>query len=83
MVCCTPIVFLHITGSKVCRFCSVFERGLQFVGTDYAAYGLWSKYINYTAGNGGPKAAALIYRRALGQPLKELDKCFNRCGLLL
>ncbi|EIE26590.1 hypothetical protein COCSUDRAFT_59113 [Coccomyxa subellipsoidea C-169] len=56
---------------------SVFERGLQFVGTDYAAYGLWSKYINYTAGNGGSKAAALIYRRALGQPLKELDKCFN------
>ncbi|CAL8466906.1 g6442 [Coccomyxa elongata] len=56
---------------------SIFERGLNFVGGDYAGYGLWSKYITFTARQESTKAAAQIYSRALGQPLKDLDKCFN------
>lgn len=60
--------------------CSIFERGLNFVGGDYAGYGLWSKYITFTARQESTRSAAEIYRRALGQPLKDLDKCFNRCN---
>ena len=58
--------------------CRIFERGLNFVGGDYAGYGLWSKYISFTARQESTGAAAQLYCRALGQPLKDLDKCFNR-----
>jgi hypothetical protein len=44
------------------------------VGNDWAAHALWEKYAAYLLGQGAPVQAAAAYRRALGRPLKELDR---------
>ena len=59
---------------------SVYERGLGFVGSDWAAQSLWKKYAAFEAGVGAPLAAAQVYRRALGRPLRDLDMVMTRCG---
>jgi hypothetical protein len=68
--------------SRRCSFVprSVFERGLGFVAGDYAAHGLWDKYLAFLTGQNDTLKAAQTYRRILGQPLKELDRYYERCA---
>ena len=56
--------------------CSAYERGLGYVGSDWAAHALWEKYGAYCGAQGEPVQAAAVYRRALGRPLKELDRVY-------
>ena len=44
------------------------------VGRDPGAHGFWDKYIHWADGAKEPFRVVAIYRRALGQPLKQLDK---------
>ncbi len=62
-------------------FCSVFERGAAIVGRDAAAHGFWDKYLRFAGAIKEPFRAASIYRRALAQPLKQLDKYMSGCDL--
>lgn len=56
----------------------MYERGLAHVGGDYNSHGLWDKYLAFARCQDDGPTVAQIYRRALGQPLKELDKYFER-----
>ncbi len=44
------------------------------MGRDPGAHGFWDKYIRYADSIKEPFRVASIYKRALGHPLKQLDK---------
>lgn len=54
--------------------CSVYERGLQYVATDWLSHSLWDKAIDFEGSHGSPGSVASLYSRALMCPIKELDK---------
>jgi hypothetical protein len=55
---------------------SLFERGLQYVGTDYLAHALWDKYLQFEQGQGSTSGVVALYSRILSTPLKELHRFF-------
>ena len=73
---------LAFSALTACGFCSVFERGAAIVGRDAAAHGFWDKYLRYAGAIKEPHRAVGIYKRALGQPLKQLDKYMSGCDCL-
>ncbi len=44
------------------------------MGRDAGSHGFWDKYIRYADNLKEPHRVAAIYKRALGHPLKQLDK---------
>ena len=52
------------------------------MGRDAAAHGFWDKYLRYAGAIKEPHRAVGIYKRALGQPLKQLDKYMSGCDCL-
>ncbi|GLT41307.1 hypothetical protein SLA2020_153820 [Shorea laevis] len=55
----------------------LFERGLEYVGTDYLSFPLWDKYIEYEYMHQEWGRLAMIYTRILENPIQHLDKYFN------
>ncbi|KAL5562004.1 hypothetical protein UlMin_031751 [Ulmus minor] len=54
-----------------------FERGLEYVGTDYLSFPLWDKYIEYEYMQQEWGRLAMIYTRILENPNQQLDRYFN------
>eukprot|EP00246_Nothoceros_aenigmaticus_P007867 TRINITY_DN2206_c0_g2_i2.p1 TRINITY_DN2206_c0_g2~~TRINITY_DN2206_c0_g2_i2.p1 ORF type:complete len:724 (+),score=173.25 TRINITY_DN2206_c0_g2_i2:90-2261(+) len=52
----------------------LFERGLEYVGTDYLSHLLWDKYIDFEYSQEEFSRLALIYSRVLQIPLQQLDR---------
>lgn len=54
--------------------CRLYERALAYVGTDYFAHAVWDKYVAYEHGISHGLAVAALYSRALGLPLRDLER---------
>lgn len=59
--------------------CSIYERALAYVASDWNAHTLWDKYLAWEAGNGSSQAVAALHRRVLSCPIKELDRLYAGC----
>ncbi|XP_074268684.1 pre-mRNA-processing factor 39-1-like isoform X1 [Silene latifolia] len=55
----------------------LFERSLDYVGTDYLSYTLWDKYIEYEYSQQDWGRLAMIYTRILENPIQQLDRYFT------
>ncbi|GLU07813.1 hypothetical protein SLE2022_247590 [Rubroshorea leprosula] len=55
----------------------LFERGLEYVGSDYLSFPLWDKYIEYEYMHQEWGRLAMIYTRILETAIQHLDKYFN------
>lgn len=44
------------------------------MGRDPGSHGFWDKFVRFADSLKEPHRVAAIYKRALGQPLKQLDK---------
>jgi len=65
------------------RVRGLFERALQYVGSDYAADGIWDKYIAYESAVAEAAAADMgrvsaLYARVLALPLRLHDVYWAR-----
>uniref|UniRef100_A0A2P2MLV3 Pre-mRNA-processing factor 39-like isoform X1 n=2 Tax=Rhizophora mucronata TaxID=61149 RepID=A0A2P2MLV3_RHIMU len=56
----------------------LFERGLDYVGTDYLSYPIWDKYLEYEEMRSEWGRVAVLYTRILEIPNKRLDDYFVR-----
>ena len=63
---------------SICSLCSLYERGLQYVGTDWNCYILWDKYIEYELSRSEWGRAAELYSRLLQMPSATLDKSWEK-----
>lgn len=59
-------------------WCRLFERGLEYVGTDYLSHLLWDKYIDFEYSQEEWSRLAQIYTRVLQIPLQQLDRYYSR-----
>ncbi|KAK9944990.1 hypothetical protein M0R45_010523 [Rubus argutus] len=55
----------------------LFERGLEYVGTDYLSFPLWDKYIDYEFMQQAWGRLVMIYSRILENPNQQLDRYLN------
>ncbi|CAI9107553.1 OLC1v1006930C1 [Oldenlandia corymbosa var. corymbosa] len=55
----------------------LFERGLEYVGTDYLSFPLWDKYIEYEYTQQDWPRVAMLYSRVLENPNQQLDRYFE------
>ncbi|GAB2234469.1 hypothetical protein Drorol1_Dr00003723 [Drosera rotundifolia] len=55
----------------------LFERGLEYVGTDYLSHTLWDKYIEYEYTQQEWSRLAMIYTRILESPIQQLDRYYS------
>ena len=63
-----------LNNAPVCLPCSVYERALAYVGTDFLSHTLWDKFIDFEGSHGSPASVAALYTRVLACPIKELEK---------
>ena len=59
--------------------CSLYERAIAAVGSDYSCHPVWEKYIAFETALGAYQRAAALYGRALQTPLKGLDTLLAQC----
>ena len=59
--------------------CSLYERAIEAVGSNYSCHQVWEKYIAFETALGAHQRAAALYGRALQSPLKGLDALLTQC----
>lgn len=81
-----PKGHVHVTqhghAATRCLRCRIFERGLAACGGDYLAHALWDKALQFELAAGQPLRAAAAYSRVLTLPLRDLDRYWNRWGVV-
>ncbi|XP_073318022.1 pre-mRNA-processing factor 39-1-like isoform X3 [Primulina huaijiensis] len=55
----------------------LFERALEYVGSDYLCFPLWDKFIEYEISQQDWPRIATLYTRVLGVPNQQLDRYFE------
>jgi pre-mRNA-processing factor 39 len=57
---------------------SLFDRGLEIVGTDYAAHPLWDKYLGFEISQEEYRRIGNIFSRILHIPLEQITSYWER-----
>ncbi len=57
--------------------CSIYERALAVVGTDYLSHAVWEKYLGFEEEQGNKAGMVALYTRAVAAPLRDLDKYYQ------
>ncbi|KAL6560855.1 hypothetical protein OROHE_006032 [Orobanche hederae] len=55
----------------------LFERALQYVGSNYLCFPVWDKYIEFEISRHDWSHVATIYKRVLEIPNQQLDRYFE------
>ena len=63
--------------------CSLFERALAFVETEYLGHPLWDKYFQFEMDQGQMQNVAQLYGRVLSVACKELKGYHGKYVILL